>query len=413
MPRVRLRPDTAALVPASFDRAESPAQLFAELRAFARTRALYPSALPADAPAVAAGRKPLVAESSALSFSCTACGACCRKPAASVLVDPPDLHRMARTLGAPPLLLYPHRFHRALGLFELAALPRGAGSSTLCVGPDLELPITHASGTAPVIFLKLDSASSTCQFALPHERSAPGVSAFGRSSPKSAGDNNGGTTTSSTRSTSGSRNNHGARSGLACSLGPAGMPLACSMYPLGAFFRAEPSGVQFFSVDSPGCEGLGAVGAARGPRGSSPASDAGSSHLTVATYLRGGLNSAPSGAADLRLAAAAWWQRLATAWAVSGIERRAAGVSSVRAAAASLRARGAHAPAWVEAALKAETRLSEAPASGEFLRALREAIAEVWFSPPDTTGAEWGMQQQQEIEVATARLFAEACDACG
>jgi hypothetical protein len=399
-------------LPAAFHNAKTPAALLLELRALSAQQRGWalPSALPDDAAAVARGRKPLVGASSALSFACTACGACCRAYAASVLCDPCDFYRIARVSvsasgdsdsdsvaltagGCSPLATHPSRFQRAVGLFELAALPPGAlleGGAVLRVGPALTLPVAQPRGTAPVVFLKPHGGA--CGFAVPHGR-APG-GAF----PEAPGGGNGGGGGDGGGGGGGRRRRGGGGGGLACSLGPAGMPLACSLYPLGAFFTAQNSGAQFFSVDVPGCEGL---------REPAPPG------ATAAAYL------ARAGVPPARHAAAEWWQRLATAWATSGAERAAAALLP-RAAALRARARGGgRVPGWVQAA-EAEAAAVGAPQPpqgapadalpGPLLRHLRAEVARAWFEAPcdDASGGrEWGEDHQRGVEEATKRVWME------
>jgi hypothetical protein len=413
-------------LPAAFHATATPSQLLAELRAFslAHRGQPLPSSLPDDAASVAAGRKPLLASSSALSFGCTACGACCRAYSASVLLDPADLHRMARALGAPsPLAARAASFQRAVGLFELAALPGGGAAAavgaSLRVGPALSLPIAQERGTAPVVFLRPHASTNTCRFAVPHAR-APAGGAFpegsGGGSVEGGGEGGvgaggggggGGGGGRRRRGSGGSGGGGGGSGGLACSLGPGGMPLACSLYPLGAFFRAERSGEEFFSVDAPGCEGLRPLPAAPAPPGA-----------TAAGYL------ARAGASPARLEAARWWQRLATGWAGSGVERAAA-AATPRAAALRARARGGRLPAWVEAAEAEAAGAPPPPAAGApapaeappgpLLRHLREEVARAWFGLGPAAGVEgeWGEAHQAAIEEATGRIFGEAALALG
>jgi hypothetical protein len=92
------------------------AELLAALRVAGRTGS-WPVEAASDAPAVAAGAKPLLVLSPpapplraplpapapsppSFRFSCTACGACCRSLASTVLLDAPDAWRMERALTA-------------------------------------------------------------------------------------------------------------------------------------------------------------------------------------------------------------------------------------------------------------------------------------------------------------------------
>jgi hypothetical protein len=304
---------------------------------------------------------------------------------------------MARALGAPPLAAAPSHFQRAVGLFEVAALPGGDTlrvGAPLRVGPALTWRIAHLSGTAPLLFLK-PSERGVCQFAAPHARSPGG--AF--------------------REGGGGGRRRGGADGLACTLGPVGMPLACSLYPLGAFFRAARSGVQFFSVDAPGCEGVRPAAAAAAAA-AAPGGACGDAPASVTAYL------SRAGVPPARLAAAEWWQRLATAWAASGVERAAAAISP-RAAALRARARGGgRAPQWVEAAeAEAAAAAAAAPAGGAPLQAiggdappgpilkhLRGEVARVWFSADGVGGCweEWGEGNERSVEEGTAALLEEA-----
>jgi Fe-S-cluster containining protein len=238
------------------------AALLAELRAFASLGTSLPASLPLDAARVLSGAKQLLSETDSFHFSCTSCGACCRSYSSTVLLDPMDVSLLSSQLpvaqqpytsgSSDVSALFPRHTVRRIGSFHLEALPSAPSLPGLLSG----LPITRASGTAPVLYLRPlgRGRHARCSF------STPGPS------PGS----------------------------LLCSLGKAHMPLACSLYPLGSF-RAG-----YFSLDDPhSCEGA-APAAGLHPR-------------TVGQYLH-------SSALQPRLQAAAWWQALATGWACSGIE---------------------------------------------------------------------------------------------
>jgi hypothetical protein len=285
--------------------AADPAALLRELRAFALARAgatsqplssravagavisaveadAFPLAFSSDVGGVALGFKPLLHEplkgtveaqapvagvaaapsssssSSSFSFSCTSCGRCCRSYASSILLDPHDLHRMtaaeaaatAPTGNSRPgsaradlglFRRFPGRFRPALGRFALAALPPasrpqgGTGGDRVLVVSDggesgaepFAVPIVAEGGLAPVVFLRPVDAGggdTRCGFAVP---AGPGP---GPGSPPNP---------APVRSPA----------PLRCSLGPEGMPYACSLYPLGDFFTGTAA--RFYSVDSP------------------------------------------------------------------------------------------------------------------------------------------------------------------
>lgn len=107
-------------------------------------RAPLPPSFAGDAERVAHGHKRLLGEASPLSFGCTACGACCRSFADTVLCDPADLWRLSMAPrwdphraqqegdGAShgdgwvdPIAARPSAFKPQLGHFTTAALPLG------------------------------------------------------------------------------------------------------------------------------------------------------------------------------------------------------------------------------------------------------------------------------------------------
>jgi hypothetical protein len=183
---------------------------------------------------------------------------------------------------------------------------------------------------------------------------------------------------------------------LRCTLGKEGMPLACALYPLGAFLPQDAQQPALlpalYSEDDAGsCEGLGPAGAA-----------AGAAPVPVSAYLaRGGL--------PPRLATAAWWQSLATAWACSGIEEDVGALGP-----------GALPPAaWREAAAvggssgsgSSSSSSSTGAAAGggglpsPFLRALRERVRVAWYS----TAEPWQEGESEgRIERQTLALYEQA-----
>ena len=275
---------------------DAPA-LLRELRAFAAAapRRAFPSFLPADAAAVARGEKPLLEEASRLVFSCTACGACCRSHADSVLLDPHDVWRMRRAEArltrpaaagergtAPPPPPRSARFAHALGLFEVAAMrPSTSAAAGLPRG---------GRGVAPVVFLRT----------LVHHGEAAARCGFSVRAPRP-----------------------GKPDALECSLGPEGMPYACSIYPLGDFFSTTTERA-FYSLDA-NCEGVGKAAAGEGggegeSEGDEESADAGAGTgaeraaapraQSVAAYAR-------DRSLDERREAAEWFRALATSFAVS------------------------------------------------------------------------------------------------
>lgn len=112
----------------------------------ATARPPLPPSFAGDAERVASGQKRLLGDGSRLDFGCTACGACCRSFADTVLCDPADLWRLgtapavaklaaaaiASSSGVSPpvsprspLDLRPSAFRVQLGHFTTAALPPG------------------------------------------------------------------------------------------------------------------------------------------------------------------------------------------------------------------------------------------------------------------------------------------------
>jgi hypothetical protein len=336
----------------------------------------------AQAPVAGVAAAPSSSPSSSFSFSCTSCGRCCRSYASSILLDPHDIHRMtaaeaaatAATGSSRPgsaradlglLRRFPGRFRTALGRFALAALPPasrpqgGTGSDRVLVVSDggesgaepFAVPIVAEGGLAPVVFLRpvdTGGGDTRCGFAVP---AGPGP---GPGSPPNA---------ALVRSPA----------PLRCSLGPEGMPYACSLYPLGDFFTGTAA--RFYSVDSPlanrgggdgaragagmdlaaaaeeeeACEGVlsprpgpilvprralrptrGAKAPARPPALSSlslPPTPPSSTNSLAEYTARNGI--------PARREAAEWFRRLATAHACSGVETALVAAADAWASAAS------------------------------------------------------------------------------
>ena len=335
--------------------AASATALLAELRAFAaalpRGAALPPS-LPHDAPRVLAGGKRLLDDAQPLTFACTGCGACCRAYAPSVLLDPRDVALLAPHLPGQPRAAgdvsaaLPRHFTRRVGSFPLAALPPSA--ALRLGGSLLGLPLARAEGTAPVLFLRAQGRGAGARCAL--------------AAPARGG-------------------------GLRCSLGKAGMPLACALYPLGAFLPAEGSGAgalpALYTQDGRGaCEGLGAAGAR-----------AGAAPEPARAYLA-------RGALAPRLASAAWWQALATAWACSGVEADAAALGPAAQAPAAWLAAGAEGGSGSGSGSGGSQALLPSP----LLLALRSRLRAVWYSPRQWVEGE----AEAAIERETLELHREA-----
>ena len=322
--------------------AASAAELLVELRSFAAARgpALpLPPNLPLDAARVCSGEKELLSPDTPFTFKCTGCGACCRAYAPSVLLDSRDVTLLALPGRGDVSALHPHHFTRRVGGFALSSL--SSASVEHCVGGRLlGLPLTRASGTAPVLFLRSRGrgASARCSFS----RASGG-------------------------------------GGLQCSLGKAGMPLACALYPLGSFLPAAPGvGPALFSLDDAGsCEGVGAAAA-------------GAQAQTAQAYLsHAGL--------PPRLDSAAWFQQLATAWACSGVEE----------ALAALGAQAMPPRAWLPAGAPAPSAAAQAQGAGApnpLLAALRGRVRELWYSPARV----WEEGTEEVIAEETRALYREA-----
>ena len=307
---------SAAAAAALGEAADAP-QLLRALRAFAAAapRKPFPSALASDVARVAGGAKPLLsapfAGSSALhtppsfSFTCTGCGSCCRSHAASVLLDPLDLHTMGvgRREGS---------FAPRLGRFEIEALPPGVFQrndspgcrGTIAVSSDWSVFIRHSAGIAPILFLQTAmlgdgaDAAPRCSFSRVDE-----ATARKRATPTTPPP-------------------------LLCSLGPSSMPLACALYPLGDLYTSKLA--RFFSLDAPSCEGVEGVGSAS---------------RTLHDYDRAGRLSERSEAAE-------WFRRLATAHACSGVPTKTCASASPFASSSAMSAsRCAVAAAAAEAAI--------------------------------------------------------------
>jgi hypothetical protein len=252
---------------------DTPSALMRALRLHAqqRPRARFPSFLPADAGAVAAGSKPLLTARDAFSFACTGCGACCRSHTDAVLVDPLDALRLRRRLRALGAAAPRPALRRLLGLFESRALPPGsaplpAGAGEAGIAPVLYLrSVTHASDGA--------GAPKRCGFsAVAH---TPPRAPVAPDSPRPAPP----------------------LPPLECTLGRDAMPTACALYPLGDFFELQHGSRDvLYSLDVKACEGVGA-GPAR----------------PVAAYVA-------ANALSPRREAALWFSRLATTHACSGVE---------------------------------------------------------------------------------------------
>jgi hypothetical protein len=347
--------------------ATTPSSLLAELRSFASRgrRPNWPNSLSAtDADAVVVGAKSLVSPASPLNFSCSGCGACCRTLSATVLVDAADLWRMTRG-GVPLQTTY---FSRAVGLFSRDAL----NARTETVAKDalhrFGFSTTRLkSGTAPILFLKPRAAAKdedpTCGFLV----------------------NRGGT---------------GESARLECGLGINGMPLSCSLYPLGHFLRSD-SGIDFFTVDAGKCEGVGAS-----------ASEAGKAHDTgVGDFL------SRNSLVD-RLAAADTVRGLVTAYACTGIEQATVGSPRARdvlSADSQMRL-----PPWVREALAAraqEEMKMRGPADvPALLIVLRDRVRALWEAPRSVAAAagvenaqhgDWSDRAADALLTATGELIAE------
>lgn len=340
-----------------------------------------------------------------------------------MLLDPLDLLRMAlrEGMGHADVLDTPghdNNFRALVGYYELDALSplsyatgvsdTGAlvlGSS-LRVGPGLTLPLRARAGTAPVLYLRARAVGEgvrVCGFAVP---AGPGASA-----PPAV-------------HTPASQRVALAHGRVACSLGPGAMPYACALYPLGSFVETPRS--HFFSVDNrDSCEGVGAVPKKLAPEdGFSAHAQGPPSQQTLASY-------AFNNSLEARADSARWFQRLATAWACSGIEARAAAAAPASAAATLSRLREASAsvPLWLVDALQSAAAAAAAaaplapvgrrraaasePPPPPLLVALRARVRSVWYRPCaalrhagcNDCGSETLLRSA--VEEATAKLHSE------
>ena len=362
-------------LPSRFGVISSPAALLSELQRFSRTsggprRTSWPLALPAgDASALISGNKPLLALQQASSsstpttpfnFKCTGCGDCCKTLPAAVRIDIIDAWRMTKmnpTMGLFPL----NNFARAVGLFDRRALIEGGIAARVMARISMRLnqvrgalkndngAITETSfGTAPITFLRPSPKTSRCGFAL-----------------------------------------DAAHGGLTCSLSSKGMPLTCSLYPLGHFLhadmRVDGSSTHFFTVDEKGCEGVvkrvkgnstttTATTTTANNNNSEEEEGVKNENMLEAYASRNGLLP--------RYHAAEWSRGLSTAWACSGIEAHAAAAGG--------------------------SGISSLPTPS--LIALRERIRKVWETPRVTAGvesnpdAEWNDSAATCLENATVTV---------
>lgn len=320
--------------------AGTASELLAALRrARPRKAGAWPAFLPDDVERVVRGDKallalsPATAAAPALAFACTSCGSCCRTLSSSVLLDPADTWTISAQLGGAPLP--PSAVRRVLGRFEAAALGAPATASGW----------TQAAreGLAPVQYLSPSDGGDgdvRCGFAM------PACSADGSARSPVA---------------------------LECSLGPAAMPYACSLYPLGDFFTSKSA--QFYSLDEAGCEGVGGrAGAAPPPL------------RTLGEYR-------DTNALQQRQAAAEWFRRLATGHSCSGLEAdtaRAGARASTPRLAQQLRAVSAIGGVpWLRPGLDAVE--GELQVTGRtwgavepvdlLLRLLRDRLRALWYAP--------------------------------
>jgi len=258
----------------ALDLAPDVSALLKELKSFAsqsRKSKSFPSFLPADAASVTSGRKLLLENESTFNFSCTSCGACCRSLPDSVLLDP---HDYSLIVGSKlEVASNPLSFRQVFGLFELSIVTPN-DEKHVKITDDWIVTAKTTSGVSPVLFLRSsdvqNEVDNRCAF-----------SAVDSSS-----------TSSSTK--------------LICTLGPASMPYACSLYPLGDFFQSSVSKKSFFSQDSAkNCEGISLSSS------SSSTTTTKSSSTTVNKYIeRNNLK--------IRQDHSEWFRRLATANACGG-----------------------------------------------------------------------------------------------
>ena len=319
-----------------------------------RRRAPLPAFLPTDTPLILRGRKHLLNSShSSLTFSCTGCGSCCRSYSSTVLIDPHDISVMRlppkEGLHASVSQQYQGNFVHRVGLFTLEALTPAVKVGSVLHG----LPITRSRGTAPIVFLRALQGESgeRCSFAL---------------EGKTGG-------------------------GLTCSLGPERMPLSCALYPLG-FFMPTDGQDSFYSVDTRGCEGLG--------DGEKPMASGEEQPVAPTVSVQNYLDTRGLGP---RVANASWYQSLATAWACSGIEHLAEGVTEpIEALRRRLVIKGVHPPpSWLyEPKEGTASNLGPPP----LLIALRQAIRNVWYE----NGVDWSTEVEAGMERRTKMVYEEA-----
>lgn len=260
-------------------------------------------------------------------------------------------------------------FSRAVGLFSRDAL--NARAEIVAKDALNRFGFSKSrfkNGTAPILFLKPRAAAKdadpTCGFLV----------------------NRGGT---------------GEAARLECGLGLDGMPLSCSLYPLGHFLRADESGADFFTVDAGKCEGVGAS-----------ASEANKTHDTgVGDFLS--RNSLVE-----RLAAADAVRGLVTAYACTGIEQATVGSPRARdilSADSQMRL-----PPWVREALAARVHEemnmrgpTDVPA---LLIVLRDRVRALWEAPRSVAAAagvenaqngDWSDRAADALLTATAELIDE------
>jgi hypothetical protein len=409
--------------------AATPAELLAELRQWAGTKshkgllaADYPLHLAGDAGRVAAGEKTLLvhdtartaaaAASSTFRFDCTACGSCCRAYSSSVMLDPHDLFLMAMSPSRSMAASAGHGPHKDViderpGAFELLwglhdadafppsqplAFPGGPGTRPL-------------RGIVPVLYLKPKASADApgdvrCQFSVPQDKQQDGSSGAVRGAPAAG-----------RRGRTGSSAAKPAR--LSCSFGPANMPYACSLYPLGEFWRNNHprigSELVWYSLDQKGCEG---VDTATGERGAGGGTETVSERAlrTLQQYRDGNQLEGREGAS-------LWFRQIATLFACSDVmERVVAGVRSgaiSREAAAlwrqqqrsGLPASVLPLPPWPQSFLVEKLDSKQRETASSLLHALGMQLAAVWYRPAGTgsgTGA-W-VDAAKSIEKQTQEL---------
>jgi hypothetical protein len=292
--------------------ANSPAGFLAELRSFAAKFPTHeaedlvqelPLRFSGDPEAVLTGQRRVVSASSAFSFACTGCGACCRTFPNDVMLDTHDVWLLSRAAGAAGGLKsttdlhaqFPKAFNQQLGLFESGDHP--SEDTVRKMAPVMFLRSKRVKQVASRT--KAERIEERCWFAVQGDKTEVELA---DEAPHADDDGN---TTRPPVVKPPSRKatwSNTPEPGLRCSLGKDNMPTACALYPLGELYNGpaataatetgtatggegkentNTNNTQYYTLDVTNCEGTRAL-----PTEGLPFNP----HTTVAAYAeRNGL----------------------------------------------------------------------------------------------------------------------------